>query len=378
MNPTPKAAPTSDDRWRQLGETIADGTGIGAGDRVMVALTDVAAVDAAEALVTTCHARGAHPQVQLVDERFDRAALLLAPLEELDRTPEIEAHGMQWADVYVAVRGMVAPDPVQSEVPVERTAALRAAKGRISTLRWQQTRWCIVRVPTPAWADYSGVGHAELLDELFAGCLQPWADRRAAWDRLAGRLDTLEQVQITAPGTDLSFSLAGRRWVTFAGEQNLPDGELATAPVEDTVTGMLTVPGPAVFAGRRVAGVELGWEDGELVHVDADEGADLVRALTATDDGASRLGEFGIGVNPDLTRMTQDLFFDEKVLGTVHVALGRAYPECGGTNQSQLHWDLVVDLRADGTRPGGDVRADGQLLIERGRPRWGELWPELT
>lgn len=378
MTATPAPGPTTDDRWRELGRTIADGTQVGAGDRVMVALTDVDAVEAAEALVAVCHARGAHPQVQLVDERFDRAALLHAPLEELGRTPELEAHGMDWADVYVAVRGMVPPDPVQAEVPVERTTALRAAKGRISTLRWQQTRWCIVRVPTPAWAEYSGADHGELLDELFAGCIQPWADHRAAWDRLCAHLDTVDDVRITAPGTDLAFSLAGRRWITFAGEQNLPDGEVATAPVEDTVTGTLVVPGPAVFAGRRVAGVELGWEGGELVHVEADEGADLVRALTATDDGASRIGEFGIGVNPDLTRMTQDLFFDEKVLGTVHVALGRAYPQCGGTNQSQLHWDLVVDLRPDGSRPGGDVHVDGRPLVDRGQPRWGELWPDLA
>lgn len=375
---TPRAIAPDDGRWRELGETIADGTRIGPGDRVMVAVTDVDAIATAEALVAVCHARGAHPQVQLVDERFDRAALREASLDELDRTPEIEAHGMQWADVYVAIRGMVPPAPTADDVPVERTAALRAAKGRISTLRWQQTRWCIVRVPTPAWAAYVGMPHGALVDELFAGCLQPWDERRTAWDRLCARLDEVDHIRVTGPGTDLSFSLADRRWVTFAGEQNLPDGEVATAPVEDTVSGTLRVPDPTVFAGTRVAGLELGFEEGRLVHVEAEEGAELVRALAATDDGASRLGEFGIGVNPDLTRMTQDLFFDEKILGTVHVALGRAYPQCGGTNVSQLHWDLVVDLRAHEGRPGGDVHADGQLLIERGQPRWHQRWPDLA
>lgn len=360
----------TDPRWSEVAGSVAMGTRLAPGDRVMIALTDLEAYPAAEALVAACYAAGAYPQVQLVDERFDRALLRFGSDQQVAWVPEIEAHGMEWADVYVAVRGLVPPDPRARDHEPFRVAALRAAKGRVSTLRWQRTRWCLVRVPGPSWAAYVDVPLADLLDEFFASCTLDWQRLRQRWEELADRLSGARDVRIVAPGTELEFSVAGRSWLVFAGERNLPDGEIATAPLESSVTGTLAFEDPFVFAGQRVAGLSLTWEGGELTSVEADEGAALARALVRTDEGASRLGEFGIGLNPELTRLTQDLFFDEKVLGTVHVALGRAYPECGGTNYSALHWDVVKDLRARGGRPGGDVLVDGEPLLAQGVPRW--------
>lgn len=369
---------TGDDpRWSRVARAVADGTGILAGQRVMIALTDVAAMPATQAIVAACLARGAHPQVQLVDERFDRAALQIADKDQLAWVPEIEAYGMDWADVYVAVRGLVPPQPEIADVDPAKTAALRAAKGKISTLRWQRTEWTILRVPTPDWADYAGVPYETLVDELVAGCTRDWDTDRASWNRLARRLNGAQEVVITGPQTRLSFSLEGRRWIVFAGERNLPDGEMATAPLVDTVSGILHIEDPFVFAGQQVAGLTLTWDQGRLVDVVADEGQELARALVKTDVGSSRIGEFGVGLNPSLRRMTGDLFFDEKIEGTVHVALGRAYPDCGGTNQSALHWDIVKDLRARAGRPGGEVTIDGVPLIAAGEVCWDHegAWP---
>jgi aminopeptidase len=356
-------------RWRDLADVIASGTGIGGGDRVMIALTDHEAYPAVEALVALTIAAGAYPQVQLVDERFDRALLVAGSEEQVGWVPELEAWGMEWADVYVAVRGLLAPT---SDVPAkaDRLAALRAAKGQISTLRWQHTRWSIVRVPTASWADYLGVDLGILLGEFFAACTLDWAAHRPSWEQLSQRLASSDQVRIRDASTDLTFSVRGRPWVVFAGECNLPDGEMATAPVTSTVTGHITFDAPFVFAGQRIADLRLEFEHGSVVSVEASEGAAVARALVSTDEGAARIGEFGVGLNPHLRRWTQDLFFDEKVLGTVHIALGRAYPECGGDNRSSLHWDIVKDLRPRDGHEGGDVHVDGEPLLRAGDPCW--------
>jgi aminopeptidase len=352
-------------RWVELAEAIAEGTRITPGDRVMIALTDVEAFSATAAVVTAVFARGAYPQVQLVDERFDEAALAHASDDMLGQTPEVEAFGMEWADVYIAIRGQ--RPPRSTVVPAAKVARLRTAKGRISSMRWEGTRWCIVRVPTPSWADWIGESHEKLLDEFMAASVRDWDSLRGDWETMAASLEGAEEVEIRGDRTELRFSVKGRRWVVFAGERNLPDGEVSTAPITSTVHGTIYFPGPVVFAGAQIEGLQLTWDAGRLVGIEAEVGESTARELATTDAGASAIGEFGIGVNDEISTMTGDLFFDEKILGTVHIALGRAYPECGGTNQSALHWDLVKDLRPTDSSAGGTLLVDGRPVIDRGR-----------
>ena len=171
-------------------------------------------------------------------------------------------------------------------------------------------------------------------------------------------------MRIHSPDTDLTLRTAGRSWVVFGGEANFPDGEIATAPLEDGVSGSITFPGAFVFAGETFEDLRLTFAEGRITRVEAARGAGLAKALLATDDGAARVGELGIGLNPRMATMTGDLFFDEKILGTVHIAMGRAYPQCGGTNHSALHWDIVKDLRGPAA---GSLVVDDTAYIDQGQ-----------
>lgn len=355
----------NDHRWAELARTVADGTGVRSGDAVSIFLTDAAAVASVEAFVAEVHRRGAFPQVLLTDERFDRAALEHGGIDQLARVPDLEAHALRWSDVHVSFRGML--PPVATPGDDQRLAAQRTAKGAVSALRWAETRWAIVRVPTAAWARFTGIDESALFDEFFAGSTADWAQLRRGWQSVAEQLAGADTVRIVGADTDLRLQVSGRRWVVFAGEANLPDGEIATAPLEDGVSGTITFPERFYFAGRAVSGLRLSFESGRVVDVHAEEGEGLARALIATDPGAQRVGELGIGVNPAMTTLTGDLFFDEKILGTVHIALGRAYPECGGTNSSTLHWDIVKDLRGHAGSEPASLLVDGRPLIDAGR-----------
>lgn len=345
---------TSAGRWAELADRVADGTRVAAGDNVSVFLTSEEAFPAVDAFVEECYRRGALPQVLLSDESFDRHALRFASVEVLAEPDPLEARSMEWADVHVSFRGMT--PPVDEPVDPARLAAQRQGKGRVSSLRWQHTRWALVRVPTPGWSSMIGVEHHAALTEFFDGCLADWASYREQWQRLADSLSQKRVAHIRSDDTDLLLPVRGRRWVVFAGENNFPDGELATAPLETEVEGHIAFPGRFWFAGVAFTDLRLEFAGGRVVRIDATEGADVARTLLSVDRGAGRVGELGIGLNPMVQTITGDLLIDEKILGTVHIALGRAYPECGGVNESALHWDIVKDLRSpDGILSVGDV-----------------------
>lgn len=265
---------------------------------------------------------------------------------------------MRWSDVHVSFRGLLPPG---GDLPGARVAALREGRGRISTLRWEGTRWAIVRVPTAQWAGFVGLDPTVLMDEWSASFAQDWPRAEARLLPWCGDLAKASTVRILGPDTDLVLGVQGRTWVPFAGRANWPDGEIATAPVEDRVDGHITFPGRFWFSGLEIADLHLEFSAGKVTAAVASVGMDFVAGLLETDEGARRVGEFGIGLNAALSTATGDLLIDEKILGTVHLALGRSYPECGGRNRSALHWDIVKDLRNMGT-----VLVGERALIEDG------------
>lgn len=346
--------------WPRIAALIADGVRVAAGDRVSVFVTDGSAMDAVAAFVDECWRRGALPQVLATDERFDAGALRWAPRELLAQALPLEVAAMEWSDVHVSFRAMTTP--VVDADPA-RIAALRHGRGIVSTLRWQGTRWALLRVPTPAWAAATGLDADVLAAEWAASFDADWADAASRMNALCTRLEGASTVVIEDSGRRLELPVAGRRWVAFAGKANWPDGEIATAPLEHCVSGSIRFPGDFFFAGVRIRDLELEFERGLVVGEAAAEGIGFVRELLDTDAGSRRVGELGIGVNAALQTPTGDLLIDEKILGTVHIALGRAYPECGGVNASALHWDIVRDLRRrDGAQPGS-LTVDGEPLI---------------
>lgn len=371
---TTVSAPTAS--WTDLARHLAQVQRIGPRTTVSITMNGLEAEPAVAAVVAEVYRRGGLPQVQLASEHFDRLALEHADPGVLGRPGPVEVFGMQWADVHLAFREMIPPAADASAIATDRLVAHRRAKGQVSTLRWQQTRWTIVRVPTRAWAQMIGTRYEDLLAEFFAGCLGDWAARRRPWDALAERLNRSHEVYITAPDTDLRLRVDDRTWVVFAGEENLPDGEIATAPVDDSAEGHISFPGTFWFGGVAVRDLQLDFTAGAVSAIQAADGADFVKALLDTDPGARRIGELAFGTNAGMRTMTGDLFFDEKVLGSVHLALGRAYPQCGGINESALHMDIVKDLRRGPGAPGGSLLVDGAELIRDGHPVGG--WTDTS
>ncbi len=341
-----------------LAELVADGVSVTQGSRVSIFTNDAAVLPAAAAFVEEVYRRGGLAQIVHADEQFDASAVRWGSESMLRQPPPIEEAAMRWSDVHVSFRGLLPPTEALSGA---RVAALREGRGRIATLRWEGTRWAIVRVPTAQWAEFAGVDAQTLMDEWSASFAEDWPAAESRLMPWCAELAEASSVHIVGSDTDLVLGVGGRTWVPFAGRANWPDGEIATAPVEDQVDGHITFPGRFWFSGLEVADLRLNFADGRVTSVAASAGEDFVRGLLATDDGAMRVGEFGIGLNAALRTPTGDLLIDEKILGTVHIALGRSYQECGGRNRSALHWDIVKDLR-----DGGTVRVGDRALIADG------------
>jgi aminopeptidase len=206
-------------------------------------------------------------------------------------------------------------------------------------------------------------------DFYYRACLADQDDPVGAWKRaseethrLAEWIEGREEVHITGPGTDLKLGVAGRHFIAADGRHNMPDGEFFTGPVEDSAEGEITYHLPATYAGREVAGVRFRFEGGRVVDASAERGEEFLIEMLDTDPGARRLGELGIGTNYGITEGTGEILLDEKIGGTVHLAVGKSYPDTGGVNDSAIHWDMICDLRR-----GGRITVDGETLQENGR-----------
>jgi aminopeptidase len=228
---------------------------------------------------------------------------------------------------------------------------------------------CITHFPAPADAQQAELSLREYEDFVFRACFCDRDDPIAEWRRLsqyqAGvveRLSPVRQLRIEAADTDLELSVAGRTWINSDGRANFPSGEVFTAPVEDSATGRIRFEFPAIMSGQEVNDIRLRFDRGRVVAATAARGEDYLQAMLRTDAGAQALGEVAFGLNPGIQRFTHNILFDEKIGGTMHFALGAAYPECGGRNRSAIHWDMIKDLRRQGR-----VYADGSLIYENGR-----------
>jgi aminopeptidase len=290
----------------------------------------------------------------------------LASDELIDNFPPLDLVEIQHADAYLRID---APENTRALADVDPATIARAARARapIQEVRLGK-RWCGTIWPTPALAQQAGMS-----DDTYAGFVNRalFLDRPdpvAAWrelsdrqQRLVDRLGEAREIRIQADGTDLRLRVEGRMWINSDGRRNMPSGEVFTGPIEDSATGTIRFTIPSSPRGALVEGVTLTFEGGKVVSATADRGQDYLDAALATDPGARFLGELGIGTNAGIDRATGSILLDEKMAGTVHLALGRSYPETGGRNLSALHWDLICDLRA-----GGRLTADGEAIAPTG------------
>lgn len=286
---------------------------------------------------------------------------------QLDEPPDIAYYEARKAAAHL---GIQAPEDTRALADVDPEVIQRAALGRqpIREITMKK-RWCSTLWPTEALAADAGMPFEEyeafVERALFLNQVNPvrsWGELRSFQEQLIARLARAKELRIESDGTDITLGVKGRTWVNSDGRRNMPSGEVFTGPHETSANGVVTFDVPSSPAGVHVSGVRLVFRDGEVVEASAEEGEDYLRHALAVDDGARRLGEVGIGTNYGIDRPTGTILFDEKIGGTVHLALGRSYPETGGKNRSSLHWDLICDLR-----PGGRLFADGDLVQQHGR-----------
>lgn len=318
-------------------------------------------------------AAGAHPYTQIgidgtaelllangTDEQITFISPGAAPeLEELDAVFTI------WADTNT--RALSGVDPARQQLMLDSRQAL--SKRRTERIFSGDMRWCGTLFPTNAHAQDAGMSLRAYEQFVYGAChvlggedpADHWRATSAALSRRATQLDAVSELHIVGPDTDLHVGVKGRTWIAADGRLNMPDGEVFTSPLEDATHGEIRYTFPATFQGREVEDVRLTFDAGRVVKAEAARGAEYLASVLEL-DGADILGEVAFGLNYEIDRFTQNILFDEKIGGTMHLALGASFPMTGGQNSAPIHWDMICDLRED-----GEVYADGELIWRAGQ-----------
>jgi aminopeptidase len=316
---------------------------------------------------------GGHPVVTLSMEGQAPSFFNLASDAQLDWVSPPERWAAEEADVRIVLMADANTRALSGVDPARQTRRKAAFKPLMKQMMERsaagESRWGLTLFPTQAYAAEADMSLAEYEDFYYRACLCDRPDPIEAWRkqsdevrRLAELMVGKEEVRIQGEGTDLRLNVSGRTFIPAEGKNNMPDGEFFTGPIEDSTQGEVTFTYPAVYDGREVSGVKLRFENGRVVDATADRNEEFLLKMLDTDEGARRLGELGIGTNYGIERFTKEILLDEKIGGTIHLAVGMSYPETGGRNDSAVHWDMVCDLRR-----GGKITVDGQDLQRNGK-----------
>lgn len=367
--------PKIDERAKQLAKIVVEySTEVKKGDLVKISGEPVALEFMQEIarIVIDC---GANPILSVIPPELGRYMIDNGSLEQVCRLPESVVAQAREIDANISVCANANPLYLQGADP-EKIAKARISKKIISDIIIGDgkdnhgKRWCIVGFPTRADANMGGMTLVKWEEALYSATNIDWKNASGRLRQIKQLFDGAEDVHIVVPGlTDLYLSLKGRGGNVCDGKFNMPDGEVFYGPVEDSAQGYVTFSYPAIRAGNEVARIRLEYKDGKLTNFNAKRNKTFLASQLAI-PGADRIGELGIGGNPGITRYMKNLLFDEKIDGTIHIAVGMSYPEPldngGGLNQSALHWDLVCELRKQGGNPGGQIYVDGKLVQENG------------
>ncbi len=335
------------------------------GDKVYVHYIGESTKDLARAVIKEVYRAGGVPFVEYTDKRVQRELLLNCTKEQLQLMAENDGALMDKMDCYVGIRG---PENVSelSDVPAEK---MNMYEKYYSTpvhheIRVKKTRWVVLRYPNEAMAQLSSMSLEAFEDYYFKVCNLDYSHMNEAMKKLVAYMDKTDKVRITGPGTDLTFSIKDIPSIACAGELNIPDGEVYTAPVRDSINGRLTYNTPAVFQGFTFENISLEFENGKIVKATAND-TDRINEIFDIDEGARYVGEFAIGVNPYIANPMKDTLFDEKIKGSFHFTPGNCYDDAYNGNSSAIHWDLVcIQTKEYG---GGEIYFDDVLIRKDGR-----------
>lgn len=341
------------------------------GDKVLIQ-GETAATPLIEAVYKECLKAGGYPIFNIILPNEEEILYKYGSDEQILYTPEHMKFVMENIDVRIKIKGSDNTKALSNIDPHKHVLAKRgqADLNKIFFIRSaaKELRWTVAAFPTNAFAQDADMSLSEYEDFVYGACLPDPDDPIGYWQRFSAWQQKIvdwirgkDHIHVTGPGTDLHLSIKGRTFINSSGGCNMPDGEIFTGPVEDSLEGHITYSYPAIYGGREVENIQLWFEHGRVVKATAGKNLGFLLSTLDTDEGARSVGEFAIGTNKGIDRFTHQILFDEKINGSIHMALGQSYPETGGKNQSAIHWDMISDLR-----DGGEIRVDGELLYRNG------------
>ena len=361
-----------DERLSKLAKLLVNySTEVKPGDFVFVRCDEVASPWMAEVVKEAIKA-GAHVETVLDSEEVNEIKLKYSSQAQLEESNFIYENTLKQADVWLTAWAH-RNTKFNSNIPAEKIKFASKGASSWSKVYSERTgngslRWCGTQFPTSSDAQEASMSLSEYEDFVYGAGLLDKEDPTAEWKRISKEqeiwvkyLDTKKELYITSEGTDIKVNINGRKWINCDGKVNFPDGEIFTSPIEDGVNGYITFSFPGIYQGKEIEGIKLEIKNGLVVNASAKKGEDLLNALLDTDEGAKRFGEVAIGTNYGIQKFTKNILFDEKIGGTIHMAIGDSMPEAGGKNRSVIHWDMLCDMRN-----GGKIYADGELFYENG------------
>lgn len=316
---------------------------------------------------------GAYPRVHM--EFHDKQYLFFTRAKDfqIDYTDPFELYEMENSDATIRVSQDFNPHALTSIDPALKQRAIRARKPIVDTIFKRSSegkmRWALTLFPTPALAQEARMSLAEYAGFVFS-CMRLneedpvgfWRDFSAFQEKICSRLNAVKEMRYVGQDTDLRFRCEGRTWINCDGKNNFPDGEIFTGPIEDSVEGTIRFSYPGIFQGEEVEDIFLRFKQGKVIEARATKGEKLLHKLLDTDAGSRYVGEIAIGTNDHINRFTKNILLDEKMGGTIHLAIGRGYTDSGSKNESAIHWDMLKDMRS-----GGEIHADGKLIYRDGK-----------
>lgn len=327
----------------------------------------------AKALIRTVYRIGGHPYVELYDQTVNRELFMHLTTEQVENMARYDLARMKDMDAYIGIRG---GDNINelTDVPDEKMKLYMQKYSEPVHIRERvnRTKWVVLRYPTPSMAQLARMSTAAFEDFFFDVCTMDYSRMDQAMQPLKQLMEKTDQVRLVGPGTDLTFSIKGMPAVVCSGKMNIPDGEVFTAPVRDSVNGTITYNTSSVYRGTTFDNVRFTFKDGKIVEATANE-TERLNQILDSDEGARYIGEFALGVNPYILHPMNDILFDEKITGSFHLTPGSAYEECDNGNRSSVHWDLVNIQRKD--YGGGEMYFDGVLVRKDGLFVLPELEP---
>ena len=315
------------------------------------------------ALVRAVRKAGGVPFAQTYRTRVNRALALEASDRQLNLMASHELARMKRMNAYIAVRGSNNITEM-SDVPPDTMKLIGRKMRPVQDQRVKKTKWVVLRWPTPSMAQLAGMSTEAFEDFYFDVCTLDYRKLQPGMKALQRLMEKTDRVQIKGPGTDLRFSIKGIPAVICGGDRNIPDGEVFSCPVKDSVEGHVTFNAPSIYQGIAFDGIRLEFKDGKIVDAMSNQPQKLNKILNS-DTGARYVGEFSLGFNPRVLQPMRDILFDEKIAGSFHLTPGQAYEEADNGNRSQVHWDMVSIQRPD--YGGGEIYFDGKLVRKDGK-----------